>query len=128
VSAYGVAIVPSTSMIRNPQLRALPIIHHGISIGQWSTICWDPQRLLQPYAGQFVDELVSHARRSFRAASIFDTPHPCLSQASRPTERMMWGAGSCSAAPADKAHRPRVGVLPSGGMSGHGRFCCKSRI
>jgi LysR family transcriptional regulator, cyn operon transcriptional activator len=62
---YGVAIVPSTSMIRNPRLRALPIVHHGISIGQWSTICWDSQRFLQPYAKQFVDELVPHARSSF---------------------------------------------------------------
>lgn len=62
---YGVAIVPSTSTIRNLQLRALPIVHHGISIGQWSTICWDPQRLVQPYAEQFVDEFVRHVRRSY---------------------------------------------------------------
>ncbi len=62
---YGVAIVPTTAIIRNPQLRAMPIVHHGVSVGQWATICWDPQRLLLPYAERFIDELVAHARRSF---------------------------------------------------------------
>jgi len=61
---YGVAIVPSTSTIRKP-LRAIPIVCRGASIGQWSTVCWDPRRFLPVYAGQFVNELVAHARRSF---------------------------------------------------------------
>lgn len=62
---YGVAVVPSSSMIQNPQLRAIPIVNRGASIGQWSTICWDPRRLLPPYAVQFADELLAHARRAF---------------------------------------------------------------
>jgi LysR family transcriptional regulator, cyn operon transcriptional activator len=62
---HGVAIVASTAIIRNPQLRAIPIVHHGVSVGQWSTICWDPQRLLLPYVEQFIDELVACARRSY---------------------------------------------------------------
>ena len=41
---YGVAVVSSTTMIRNPQLRAIPIVRHKVSVGQWSTVCWDPQR------------------------------------------------------------------------------------
>jgi LysR family cyn operon transcriptional activator len=61
---YGVAVVSSTTMIRNPQLRAIPIVRHKVSVGQWSTVCWDPQRLLLPYAERFIDELVAHARRS----------------------------------------------------------------
>jgi len=62
---YGVAVVPSTAMIRGRELRALPLVHRGASIGEWSTICWDPQRLAPPYVERFVDELVAHARRSF---------------------------------------------------------------
>jgi DNA-binding transcriptional LysR family regulator len=75
---YGVAIVPSTSMIRNPQLHAIPIVHHGASIGQWSAICWDPQRLLLPYAERFVDELVTHARRSFPGREYLRRAPPLL--------------------------------------------------
>ena len=62
---YGVAVVPSTSMIRNPKLRAVPIVHRGASIGQWSTICWNPRRTLPPHAEQFVSEIVAHSRRAF---------------------------------------------------------------
>ncbi len=62
---HGIAIVPSTATIRNPRLRALPVVHRGVSFGQWSTVCWDPRRFLPSYVEQFVDELVAHARRSF---------------------------------------------------------------
>jgi len=62
---YGVAVVGSTALIRNPELRAAALVNRGVSIGQWSTICWDPQRLLPPYAERFVDEFVAYAHRSF---------------------------------------------------------------
>jgi LysR family transcriptional regulator, cyn operon transcriptional activator len=62
---YGVAVVPSTAAIRNPELRAVPLVLHGESIGQWSMICWSRQRLPPPYAERFVDELVAYAERHF---------------------------------------------------------------
>jgi LysR family transcriptional regulator, cyn operon transcriptional activator len=62
---YGVAVVGSTALIRNPELRAAALVNRGVSIGQWSTVCWDPQRLLPPYAERFVEELVAYAGRSF---------------------------------------------------------------
>ena len=62
---YGIAIVPSTSAIRSPRLRAVPIVHRGVSFGQWSTICWDPRRFLPSYAKQFVEEIALHAARAF---------------------------------------------------------------
>lgn len=62
---YGVAVVPSTSVIQNSGLRAKPIALRGMSIGQWSTACWDPRRALLPYAERFVQELTVHARRAF---------------------------------------------------------------
>jgi LysR family cyn operon transcriptional activator len=62
---YGIAVVPSTSVVRDPKVRAVPLVVRGISIGQWSTICWDPQRLLPPYAERFLEELTAHAKRAF---------------------------------------------------------------
>jgi LysR family cyn operon transcriptional activator len=62
---YGIAIVPSTSAIRDLRLRALPIVHRGMSFGQWATICWNSRRFLPPYAQQFVEALVDHAQRAF---------------------------------------------------------------
>jgi LysR family transcriptional regulator, cyn operon transcriptional activator len=62
---YGVAIVPSTSTIRNPALCAIPLVNRGSSVGQWSTICWDSHRMMPPYAERFRDELMAHSRRAF---------------------------------------------------------------
>src|SRR5262249_508473 len=62
---YGVAVVGSTALIRNPELRAAALVNRGGSIGRWSAVCWDPQRQLPPYAERFVDELVAYAHRSF---------------------------------------------------------------
>ena len=68
---YGVAVVGSTALIRNPELRAAALVNRGVSIGQWSTVCWDPQRLLPPFAERFVDELVAYARRSYPGREFF---------------------------------------------------------
>ena len=62
---YGVAIVPSTSTIRQQNLCARPVVHRGASFGQWSTVCWDSRRALPAYARRFVDELEAHAKRAF---------------------------------------------------------------
>lgn len=61
---YGVAVVPSTVVIPS-DLHALPLMQGGTPLGRWLTIAWYPQRLLSPYAKQFVDELVAHCRRGF---------------------------------------------------------------
>ena len=62
---YGVAVVASTSLIRNPELRAVALVNRGVSIGQWSRACWDPQRLMPQYGERFIDELVAYCRHSF---------------------------------------------------------------
>jgi len=61
---HGIAVVPSTSTIRG-LLRAIPIVHRGISIGFWSAVCWNARRVLLPYAESFVAELSAHAARAF---------------------------------------------------------------
>jgi len=65
VVGYGIAIVPSTAAILNPELRAMPLVLRGEPVGQWSMICWSRRRLPPPYAERFADELVAHAKRHF---------------------------------------------------------------
>jgi DNA-binding transcriptional LysR family regulator len=60
-----VAIVPSNVRIAQAGLRALPLVHRGVSIGRWSVVAWDPQRFLAPYARSFVEELVAYCRRHY---------------------------------------------------------------
>jgi hypothetical protein len=45
-------------------VRAMPLVHRGASVGRWAHIVWDPQRFLAPYAEEFVEELVTYARRT----------------------------------------------------------------
>lgn len=79
---YGVAVIPSTSIVRSQKLRAVPLVHRGTSIGQWSTVCWDPQRQAPRYVEQFVHELVAHALRSFPGREFLRRAPPLP----RPTE------------------------------------------
>jgi DNA-binding transcriptional LysR family regulator len=62
---HGVAVINSTALIRNPELRAVTLANRGVSVGQWMMVCWDPRRLMPPYGQQFIDEVASYARRSF---------------------------------------------------------------
>lgn len=63
-AGYGVAVVPSTVVIDRAGLRAVPLVQRGASLGRWSMVAWDRQRLLPKYAERFVDELVVHVRRN----------------------------------------------------------------
>lgn len=62
---YGIAIVPSTTIIRDPALRAVPLVQSGKSIGQWSMVCWDEQRPTPTYARSFIEELVIYSKQAF---------------------------------------------------------------
>jgi len=64
-AGYGVAIVPSTAEIQSEKVSALPLVHHGVSLGRWSRIAWNPQRMLPLYAARFADELVAFTRRKY---------------------------------------------------------------
>ena len=67
---YGIAIVPSNAKVPRGGVRAVPLIHRGVSIGRWATVCWDPQRFLAPYAEQFVEEIVAHCRRDYPGRAL----------------------------------------------------------
>jgi LysR family cyn operon transcriptional activator len=60
---YGVAIVPSTVVLRGEGVRVVPLVQNGSSLGRWSMVAWGRKRHLPEYARQFVDELVAHSRR-----------------------------------------------------------------
>jgi DNA-binding transcriptional LysR family regulator len=67
---YGIAVVPSTVVVPNGAVRAVPLLHRGAPIGRWLTIAWDPQRSLAPYAGQFVHKLAAYCQRSYPGRNV----------------------------------------------------------
>jgi LysR family cyn operon transcriptional activator len=60
---YGVAIVPSTVVVRTEGVRIVPLVQNRSPLGRWSMVAWNRQRHLPQYARQFVDELVAHSQR-----------------------------------------------------------------
>jgi DNA-binding transcriptional LysR family regulator len=62
---YGVAVIPSIALALDENLRALPLVLRGASIGHWEAVCWDPRRLLPPYVEAFVNELAAYATNAF---------------------------------------------------------------
>jgi DNA-binding transcriptional LysR family regulator len=62
---YGIAILPSNAHVPRDLVRAVPLVHTGVSIGRWAHIAWDPQRFLARYAEEFVAELVAYCRRDY---------------------------------------------------------------
>jgi len=75
-AGYGIAVVPSNALIPRGGVRAVPLVQHGVPLGRWASIAWDPRRFLAPYAEHFVDELVTHARRGFPGRNLARRPPP----------------------------------------------------
>jgi LysR family transcriptional regulator, cyn operon transcriptional activator len=75
-TAHGIAIVPSNVQVPRRTVRVVPLVHRGASIGRWAHIVWDPQRFLAPYAGQFVEEIVSHTRRTYPGREVIKRAPP----------------------------------------------------
>ena len=82
---YGVAVVPSTVVVRSQGVRVVPLIHNKSSLGRWSMVAWDRKRLLPEYARQFVDELIAHSRRAY-PGKAFTRRAPPLLRPKRPSE------------------------------------------
>jgi hypothetical protein len=75
-NAYAIAILPSNAHVSCDGLRALPLIHRGVSIGRWAHIAWDPLRFLAPYAEQFVTELVTYCAHDFPGLKVIKRAPP----------------------------------------------------
>ncbi len=64
-AGYGIAVIPSTVVIRSESVKVVPLVQHGKALGRWSMAAWDRQRHLPRYARQFLDELIAHAGRTY---------------------------------------------------------------
>jgi DNA-binding transcriptional LysR family regulator len=62
----GIAIVPSTVLIRNKALRAASIAYRGQPLGGTLAILWDKRRSLPRYAEDFAAALKAHVKSIFR--------------------------------------------------------------
>ena len=62
---HGIAILPSNVALPRDEVRVLPLLRRGASIGKWQVVAWDPQRFLAPYARELVEELAASVRRIF---------------------------------------------------------------
>jgi DNA-binding transcriptional LysR family regulator len=73
---YAIAILPSNARMPSDNVRAIPLVHRGASIGRWTHIAWDPRRFLAPYAEHFVTELVTRCRRDFPGRALIKRAPP----------------------------------------------------
>ncbi len=62
---YGIAVLPSNVQRLLGGIRGVPLVHRGTSIGRWSVVAWNPDRLLAQYAEQFAAELVAYVRSAY---------------------------------------------------------------
>jgi len=69
-AGYAIAVIPSNAAVALEGVRTIPLVQHGAPIGRWAHVCWDPQRLLAPYAEHFVTELVALCRRDFPGRAL----------------------------------------------------------
>jgi DNA-binding transcriptional LysR family regulator len=61
----GVAIIPSTVLIRNRALRIASVCYRGQPLGGTLAILWDKRRSLPRYAEGFAEALKAHVKRIF---------------------------------------------------------------
>lgn len=86
-AGHGVAVVPSTVRFVSKNLRCMPILQKGKSLGTWSSVVWDGRRELPVYATSFIEELAAHVRHSFPGKRFEKTAPPVPvppKQAARP--------------------------------------------
>jgi DNA-binding transcriptional LysR family regulator len=64
-AGYGIGILPSALRLPRKGARAVPLVHRQASIGKWTMLAWDQRRFLAPYVETFMEELASHAQRTY---------------------------------------------------------------
>jgi DNA-binding transcriptional LysR family regulator len=75
---YGIAVVPSDAHAPDGEVRLVPVVHRGASVGRWAVVAWDPRRALAPYAAQFVAELTAASRRTHPGRDVVRRAPPLL--------------------------------------------------
>jgi LysR family cyn operon transcriptional activator len=88
-AGYGIAVLPSNALMPG-EVRTVPLVQRGASIGRWSAVTWHPRRFLPHYAEQFVDEVVRYCRRGYPGSDLLRRaprlPRPKNGRASVPTK------------------------------------------
>jgi DNA-binding transcriptional LysR family regulator len=86
-AGYGIAVLPSPASISCEAVRAVPLVHRGISIGRWAIVAWDAQRFLAPYAERFVQEIAAYCRKTFPGRDLIRRALPLPRPKDEPTRR-----------------------------------------
>lgn len=77
-AGYGIGVLPSAVRLPDAGVRAIPLVHRDVPIGRWTMLAWDPQRFLAPYMAAFVDELVTHAQRTYPGRALLRRAPPLV--------------------------------------------------
>lgn len=64
-AGYGIGILPSAVAASNRDIRLVPIVARGSSIGKWTMLAWLANRVVARYVTTFVDELTAYAEKNF---------------------------------------------------------------
>jgi LysR family transcriptional regulator, cyn operon transcriptional activator len=75
-TGYGFAIIPSNAQVPRGAVRAVPLIHRGVSVGKWAIIAWDSERFVAPYTAQFVEEIVADCRHDYPGRDLIRRAPP----------------------------------------------------
>lgn len=78
---HGVAIIPS-NVVPSRSVRCVMLTQKAQPIGRWSSVVWNQNRFMPPYAKDFADELVADVRRAFPGRELIRR----APQLPRPTE------------------------------------------
>ena len=74
-AGYGIAVLPSNALMPG-DVRIVPLVQRGASIGRWSAVTWHPHRFFPHYAEQFVDEVVGYCRRAYPGSDLLRRAPP----------------------------------------------------
>lgn len=54
-AGHGIAIIPSTVLLKEPRLRLIPLLQNGQQLAMTLSIAWDPHRSVSRAAQNFID-------------------------------------------------------------------------
>jgi LysR family cyn operon transcriptional activator len=64
-AGQGIAILPSTVLLKEMECNAVPLRHEGKQLGFWMSAVWDPRRYMSPLTQAFINELHDAVRRDY---------------------------------------------------------------
>jgi DNA-binding transcriptional LysR family regulator len=86
-AGYGIAVLPSPASMPSETIRAVPLVHRGVSIGRWARVAWDAQRFLPPYAERFALDLAAYCAKTFPGRELIRRVPPLPKPKEEPGRR-----------------------------------------